>query len=118
MLKNLCQAKQDYYRPQRSCGKVIFSQACVKNSVQREGGVSQHSLGQRPPLPSACWDTPPGQTPPTPGRHHPLPLADTPLGRPPQADPPGRHPPPGADGYCSGRYASYWNAFLFFFIKM
>ena len=28
-----------------------------------------------------------------------------------------RHPPeqtsPQADGYCSGRYASYWNAFLF-----
>ena len=27
-----------------SCGKVMFSQACVKNSVQ--GGVSQHVLGQ------------------------------------------------------------------------
>ena len=31
--------------------------------------------------------------------------------------PPGRHPRadtlPPADGYCSGRYASYWNAFLF-----
>ena len=26
------------YRPQRSCGKVIFSQASVKNSVR--GGVS------------------------------------------------------------------------------
>ena len=24
----------------------------------------------------------------------------------------GRHPPPPADGYCCGRYASYWNAFL------
>ena len=24
----------------------------------------------------------------------------------------GRHPPSPADGYCSGRYASYWNAFL------
>ena len=24
----------------------------------------------------------------------------------------GRHPPP-RDGHCSGRYASYWNAFLF-----
>ena len=44
-----------YYRPQRSCGKVIFSQACVKNSVHR----------------GLC--TPPGQTPsprqtPPPGR--------------------------------------------------
>ena len=39
------------------------------------------------------WGRPPGQTPP-PGRHTPL----------------GRHPP---NGHCSGRYASYWNAFLF-----
>ena len=27
-----------YYRPQRSCGKVIFSQACVKNAVGGGGG--------------------------------------------------------------------------------
>ena len=27
-----------FYRPQRSWGKVIFSEACVKNSVYREGG--------------------------------------------------------------------------------
>ena len=26
--------------------------------------------------------------------------------------PPGQTPPP-PDGHCSGRYASYWNAFLF-----
>ena len=42
------------------------------------------------------------------------PQADTPRAGIPradttQADP----PPPPADGYCSGRYASYWNAFLF-----
>ena len=34
-----------------SCGKVMFSQACVKNSVHREGGggggVSQHALPGR-----------------------------------------------------------------------
>ena len=29
---------RSYYRPQRSWGKVIFSEACVKNSVHR-GGV-------------------------------------------------------------------------------
>ena len=46
-----------------SCGKVMFSQARVKNSVH--GGCT----------------------------------------------PPGRHPPP-RDGHCSGRYTSYWNAFL------
>ena len=77
------------YRPRRrSCGKVVFSQVCVKNYVHRGFCLS------------ACWDTPP---PPT-GRH-----------------PPGQTPPPGqttsppptqADGYCCGRYASYWNAFL------
>ena len=40
---------------------------------------------------------------------------------PPPADthslgrhPLGRHPPP-QDGHCSGRYASYWNAFLLIF---
>ena len=35
----------------------------------------------------------------------------TPLGRHPlgRHTPPGRHPP---GGHCSGRYASYWNAFL------
>ena len=68
---------------------------------------------------SACWDTPPRST-----------EADTPLGAdptPPQeqtpplgADtPPGsRHPTRLADSgirSMSGRYASYWNAFLFSF---
>ena len=43
---------------------------------------------------SACWDThPPGQTPVRAGT-------------------PGQIPP-AAHGHCSGRYASYWNAFLF-----
>ena len=78
------------YRPQRSWAKVIFSQACVKNSVHR-GGVCL----------SACWDTPPPeQTPPGPGR----PPEQTPPpgpGRPPrtrQIPPrPGRPPPNLAD---------------------
>ena len=30
-------AVMDYYRPQRSWGKVIFSEACVNNSVHRGG---------------------------------------------------------------------------------
>ena len=34
----------------------------------------------------------------------------TPPGR--QTLPPGQTPSPPVDGYCSGRYASYWNAFL------
>ena len=32
---------------------------------------------------------------------------------PGQTPPLGQTPPPPADSYCSGRYASYWNAFLF-----
>ena len=78
---------------------------------------------------SACWDT----TPPradllgadTPLEQTPPPGADTPQSRqPPRADPPEQTPPrtkytPGTKytppkyGHCCGRYASYWNAFLF-----
>ena len=86
----------------RSCGKVMLSEACMKNSVHRRGQIpdTSHPPGRHP-----SWqDTPTGQTPPG--------QADTPLGRhPPQA----RHPQ--ADSYCSGRYASYWNAFLFISLK-
>ena len=64
--------------PKRSCGKVMFSQVCVQNSVH--GGRGVHPLGRQPS-----------------GRHPLL----------------GRHPLPRTDSYCSGRYASYWNAFLF-----
>ena len=55
----------------------------------------------------------------TPGSRHPWeqrpPGADTPRERMP---PPGADAPPGAGtppryGHCCGRYASYWNAFLF-----
>ena len=57
-------------------GKVIFSEACVKNSVHSGGrGVQAHTGGG--------------------GSQHAL-----------------RQTPPPADGYCCGRYASYWNAFL------
>ena len=58
---------------------------------------------------SAWADTPLGRTPPPLGRYptrQTSPQADTPLGRHPL----GRHSP---DGNWSGRYASYWNAFLF-----
>ena len=47
--------KYNSYRPQRSWGMVIFSEACVKNSVHRVGVC-----------PIACWDTPPGTDPPPP----------------------------------------------------
>ena len=43
-----------FYRPQRSWGKVIFSEACVKNSVHMGRGVvvSQHALQVSRPTPS------------------------------------------------------------------
>ena len=112
--------------------KVMFLQVCV---CPRGGGcLPQCMLG--------C-QTPPDQAPPPgPGRHPPktrqtprtrqIPLdqADPPgPGRPPwtrQTPPgPGRPPPDQADPHppgsrlqhsirsTSGRYASYWNAFLF-----
>ena len=78
--------------------KVIFLHLSVIHSFHR-GGVCL----------SACWDV----TPP-PGSRHTPPGADT---TPPGPDPPEQTPPPpGADSSIrstSGRYASYWNAFLF-----
>ena len=79
------------YRPQRSWGKVMFSVACVKNSVHR--GVSDPLHAGIPP--QTLWD----QTPPT---------TRPPLGQ----DPPGPDPIQ-VIWATSGRYASYWNAILF-----
>ena len=61
----------------------VFTSVCQEFCPQ--GGV----------YPSMHWGRPPGQThkPPLPGQ------------TPPWTDTP--------DGPCSGRYASYWNAFLF-----
>ena len=59
-----------FYRPQRSWGKAIFSEACVKNSVHRAGVVSQHALQATPPR------------------------ADTPFPQEQTAAPRSRHPPP------------------------
>ena len=44
---------------------------------------------------------------------NPSPWADTPWPHSPRADTPSQ-----ADGHCSGRYASYWNAFLFLLLSM
>ena len=64
------------YNNNSSCGKVMLSQASVKNSVRR-------------------------------GR------CTTPLGHTPWTHTPGY--PTQSGSYCSGRYASYWNAFLYHF---
>ena len=106
---HLTTKKANYYRPQRSYGKVIFSQASVSHSVHR-GGCLADTL----PRQTTHRQTPPADI--HPDRH---PQADTHRRHPPrQTHTPGRHPPPAdtplpADGYCCGRYASYWNAFLF-----
>ena len=95
-------------RPQRSCGQGnIFTPVC--HSVDR-GGLPP--ARENPP----CHGEPPlpGRTPPA--RENPPCLP----GRPPRDQtppPPGPDPPPW-EADCSirstsGRYASYWNAFLF-----
>ena len=66
-----------YYHPERSWGKVIFSQASV---ILLTGGL---------PAPRGVS---------APGGVY--------FGGVPGGDPP-------RDGHCCGRYASYWNAFLF-----
>ena len=129
-----------YYRPQTKFAKVMFLHLSVSHSVHRGSGcLSQCMLGNTP-QPPAQEQTPWEQTPP--GRHplrsrHP-PGADTPWEQtspweqtppgsrhPPRQTPPGRHlpgsrHPPGQTplaqctlGDTGGRYASYWNAYLF-----
>ena len=81
-----------------SCGKVMFSQL----SVCPYGCVYPQAEGRNPPgqIPS-LKTSPPRQTP--------LAWAGS-----AQVD----HPPvpSPADGHYSGRYATYWNAFLFEFL--
>ena len=100
------------YRPQRSWAKVIFSQACVQNSVHGGGGgcLPQCMLGYQPQPPQSRH-SPGTRHPPSKEQTH-IPGADTPLG----ADTPWNQAPP-READCSirstsGRYASYWNAFL------
>ena len=64
--------------PQRSWAKVIFSQACVKNSVHGGGGgcLPQCMLGYTPPDQA----DPPGPGRPSPGPGRPPRTRQTPLG--------------------------------------
>ena len=98
------------YRPQRSWAKVMFLQASVILSTGG-GSASVHAGMPAPPRPGR----PPPRTRQTPlGPDIPPDQADPPRTRPPcpdQVDPPWE-----ADASIrsmSGRYASYWNAFLF-----
>ena len=126
------------YRPQMKFAKVMFLHLSVSHSVHR-GGVSQHAMGQMPPTPrKKLGRLPPSlqeetrKTPPSsrkkPGR---LPPSSPPPrkkpGRLPPSSPPPRKksgrpswktdpPPPSSACWeiraTSGRYASYWNAYL------
>ena len=90
----------DYYRPQRSCGKVMFLHLSVSNSVHC------HPPGRHTPWADTPQAATPGQTPPL-GRHTP------PTPCPVHA---GIHTHPctvhAGIQSTSGRYASYWNAYL------
>ena len=105
--------------------KVMFLHLSV---ILFTGGLLQCMLGYHPPgtdtplEETPPWTTPPldqvppDQTPPdqapprpgTPPGPGASPGPDTPHQTSPQKQ---THPP--ADGYCCGRYASYWNAYLF-----
>ena len=83
-------------------GKVIFSEACVKNSVHRGMGT---------------WaGTPPWQVHPSPWQVHPA-WAGTPTwaGTPPWQVPTPRVSVCWEIRATSGRYTSYWNVFLLTF---
>ena len=83
----------------------------VRNEVAKV--MFLHLSAGIPLLPGSKHPPPPREQVPPRSRHPPG------AGKPPreQAPPRSRHPPreqtPPADGYCCGRHASYWNAFLF-----
>ena len=96
-LSNLTTHSSFYY-PQRSWGKVIFSEACVKNSVHRGGSLLLHA-GIHPPgtrgrhPPRSIGRHPPEQThsPRTRGRHPPgsrHPISPEQRQAPPRSKPP------------------------------
>ena len=132
-----------FYRPQRSWGKVIFSQASVI-LFTGGGGLPQCMLGYNPPWDQAGTLLGPGMHPPEqastplgpgtptpqgPGRYPlppppgtrqaPLGQAGTPLGPGTPQDQAGT---PQSRAYrdtrpTSGRFASYWNVILFNWIS-
>ena len=99
------------YHPQHSCGKVMFYTClsfCPQGGCLADTLPGQTPLGRHTP-PLGRHPSPPRQTPPWTDTQPPW--ADTaPVGR---QSPLGSKPPSPSDSHCSGRYASYWKAFLF-----
>ena len=106
-------------------GARLCFYTCGCHFVHGGGGLPQCMLGYHPPSPAA--DTPPKEqtpsSPPPPGSRHP---PDSPWEQTPLPASPWEQTPPGSSACweiraTSGRYASYWNAFLFensFFLLM
>ena len=91
-----------FYRPQQYLRKgYVFTGVFLSTG---EGRFTSPLCQADTPLPGRH---PLCQADTTPARQTPPCKADTPL--------PGRHPLP-RDGYCSGRYASYWNSCILVFL--
>ena len=97
-----------------------LGQGNIFTSVYQEfcpqGGSASVHAGIHHPPPTRTRHTPLGVDPPDQA-HHPPPEEQTP---PIPATPPGADTPPEADcsmRSTSGRYASYWNAFLYLIIN-
>ena len=132
--ENVCEVKYwDIFTVRNEVAKFMFLHMSVSHSVHRGRGVlsqhglqvvSQHALQQRGAIPaciagaiSACLaagGSAPGGVP-APGGSAPGGACSR-WGLPPSR---GDGYPPcfKADGYCCGRYASYWNAFLFYYVS-
>ena len=81
-----------FYRPQRSWGKVMFSVACIKNSVHGGGGSTWAGTPPRQVDPAPWIGTPPGQAHIPWAGTHPLEQVHIPPG---QVHPPAGTPPHG-----------------------
>ena len=85
-----------FYRPQRSCEGYVFTGVCLST----RGGYPSMPCRWYPSMP--CSRSPGGAC------YTGVPA----LGGLPALGGGWWRPPPPADGYCCGWYASYWHAFL------
>ena len=108
-----CRVNSIYYRPQRSCGQGnVFTGVC--HSFCSQGGLRR--TPPRAGRPPQTRKNPPGTRENPPGRENPPQTRENPPGT--RENPPGTRQTPPREEDCSirfmsGRYASYWNAFLF-----